>query len=93
MKRGLAILIGLMVALGASLGGVSPAAASHEIVIGLQCDRTGATQVVGVNWCPGYHDYVALVNSKGGKFVKATEWFKAYPDVLSKHIKEAGAKK
>ncbi|MBI2527841.1 MAG: ABC transporter substrate-binding protein [Candidatus Rokubacteria bacterium] len=66
MKRGLAILIGLMVALGASLGGVSPAAASHEIVIGLQCDRTGATQVVGVNWCPGYHDYVALVNSKGG---------------------------
>jgi branched-chain amino acid transport system substrate-binding protein len=45
---------------------VSPAAASHEIVIGLQCDRTGATQTVGVNWCPGYHDYVALVNSKGG---------------------------
>jgi branched-chain amino acid transport system substrate-binding protein len=66
MRRGLAVLIGVAVAFGATLGGVSPAAASHEIVIGLQCDRTGATQTVGVNWCPGYHDYVALVNSKGG---------------------------
>jgi len=65
MRKCLAILIGLATAFGASLGGVSPAA-GQEIVIGLQCDRTGATQVVGVNWCPGYHDYVALVNSKGG---------------------------
>jgi branched-chain amino acid transport system substrate-binding protein len=37
-----------------------------DIVIGLQCDRTGATQIVGVVLCPGFHDYVALVNSKGG---------------------------
>jgi len=66
MRRVLAVLIGVAVAFGATPGGVSPAAASHEIVIGLQCDRTGATQTVGVNWCPGYHDYVALVNSKGG---------------------------
>jgi len=65
MRKCLAILIGLATAFGASLGGVSPAA-GQEIVIGLQCDRTGATQNVGVNWCPGYHDYVALVNSKGG---------------------------
>jgi branched-chain amino acid transport system substrate-binding protein len=37
-----------------------------DIVLGLQCDRTGATQTVGVFLCPGYHDYIALVNSKGG---------------------------
>jgi branched-chain amino acid transport system substrate-binding protein len=49
-----------------ALGGVSGAQASHEIVIGLQCDRTGATQTVGVVLCPGYHDYINLVNAKGG---------------------------
>jgi branched-chain amino acid transport system substrate-binding protein len=43
-----------------------PIQAAQDIVIGLQCDRTGPTQVVGVELCPGYHDYVALVNSKGG---------------------------
>jgi branched-chain amino acid transport system substrate-binding protein len=58
----LAALIGVAVA----LGGVSPAAANHEIVIGIQCDRTGATQIVGTVLCPGEHDYIALVNSKGG---------------------------
>jgi branched-chain amino acid transport system substrate-binding protein len=62
MKRILAIVIGL--ALG--VGTAGPAAADHEIVIGLQCDRTGATQTVGVVLCPGYHDYIRLVNAKGG---------------------------
>jgi branched-chain amino acid transport system substrate-binding protein len=42
------------------------ALAQKDIVIGLQCDRTGPTQTVGVFLCPGYHDYIALVNSKGG---------------------------
>ena len=37
-----------------------------EIVVGLQCDRTGPTQTVGTFLCPGYHDYVKLVNSRGG---------------------------
>ncbi len=41
-------------------------AQQKELVFGLQCDRTGPTANVGVNLCPGYHDYVALVNSKGG---------------------------
>ena len=50
----------------AALGFAIPAAAQKEIVIGLQCDRTGPTQTVGVFLCPGYHDYIALVNSKGG---------------------------
>ncbi len=48
------------------LGLAAPAAAQKEIVIGLQCDRTGATQTVGVVFCPGNHDYLALVNSTGG---------------------------
>ena len=41
-------------------------AQEKELVFGPQCDRTGATQTVGVFLCPGYHDYIALVNSKGG---------------------------
>src|SRR6516165_11839582 len=38
----------------------------REIVIGIECDRTGPTQIVGVNICPGYQDYINLVNSRGG---------------------------
>lgn len=41
-------------------------AQEKEVVIGVQCDRTGVTQIVGTSLCPGYHDYVALVNSRGG---------------------------
>ena len=66
MRRFLAIVLGLMVASGVALGAPAPAAPNQEIVVGLQCDRTGATQTVGVHLCPGYHDYVNLVNSKGG---------------------------
>jgi branched-chain amino acid transport system substrate-binding protein len=55
-----------LVALAGLLGTVTPALAGHEIVIGLQCDRTGATQIVGTVLCPAFHDYVALINSKGG---------------------------
>ena len=35
-------------------------------MFGLQCDRTGPTANVGTVLCPGYQDYIALVNSKGG---------------------------
>ena len=35
-------------------------------MFGLQCDRTGPTQTVGMYLCPGYHDYISLLNSKGG---------------------------
>ena len=38
----------------------------REIVIGVLCDRTGPTQIVGVNMCPAYHDYINLVNQRGG---------------------------
>jgi branched-chain amino acid transport system substrate-binding protein len=66
MKRALSLLVGLLLVAGVTLGAPAPASAQKEIVLGLQCDRTGATQTVGVNLCPGYHDYVNLVNSKGG---------------------------
>jgi branched-chain amino acid transport system substrate-binding protein len=66
MKRALSLVIGLLLVAGVTLGAPAPASAQKEVVLGLQCDRTGATQLVGVNLCPGYHDYVALVNSKGG---------------------------
>ncbi|HEY7364063.1 MAG TPA: ABC transporter substrate-binding protein [Methylomirabilota bacterium] len=62
--RVLAMLLAGFIA--SAVAGAGPARASNEIVLGLQCDRTGATQTVGVNLCPGYHDYVRLINAKGG---------------------------
>jgi branched-chain amino acid transport system substrate-binding protein len=55
----------LIVALVVGVG-VAPAAADHVIKIGGQCDRTGATKLVGVEICPGIADYVKLINKKGG---------------------------
>ena len=49
-----------------ALAAGSAGAQDKELVFGLQCDRTGATQTVGIFLCPGYHDYISLVNSKGG---------------------------
>jgi branched-chain amino acid transport system substrate-binding protein len=49
-----------------ALGSGALAAQEKEVVIGLQCDRTGATQTVGLFLCPGYHDYISLLNRKGG---------------------------
>ena len=59
-------LLAVFSAIVVTLGVAIPIHAAQDIVIGLQCDRTGPTQVVGVVLCPGYHDYVDLVNSKGG---------------------------
>jgi branched-chain amino acid transport system substrate-binding protein len=66
MRKYLIVVVAMFVAMAGLVGSVTPASASHEIVIGMQCDRTGATQIVGTVLCPGFHDYVALVNSKGG---------------------------
>jgi branched-chain amino acid transport system substrate-binding protein len=41
-------------------------AQGKEIVFGVQCDRTGPTATVGTVLCPGYRDYIDMVNSKGG---------------------------
>jgi branched-chain amino acid transport system substrate-binding protein len=35
---------------------------------------------------------VQIWQVKGGKFVKSTDWFAAYPDVVAKHIKKAASK-
>ena len=95
MKRCLVVLMGLALVGGV---GAAPAMASHEIVIGLLCDRTGATQVVGVNLCPGSHDYVKLVNSKGGveghkiKLIEVDHEYKVPPAVEAyERFKKEGA--
>jgi len=63
MPRVLSLCLGAGAAF--ALAGVAPASAK-ELLFGLMCDRTGPTQTVGVNLCPGYHDYIKLVNAKGG---------------------------
>jgi branched-chain amino acid transport system substrate-binding protein len=66
MRKHLTVAVAALVAMAGLFGSVTPASANHEIVVGVQCDRTGATQIVGTVICPGVHDYIALVNSKGG---------------------------
>jgi len=61
-----ALLLGGGVAMSLT---ASPAAAQQfkgEIVIGMQCDRTGPTQITGTTFCPAEHDYEAVINAKGG---------------------------
>ena len=49
------------------LGLTGPASAQQkEVLIGMQCDRTGATQITGVVLCPAMHDYYDLTNAAGG---------------------------
>jgi len=60
-KTGLALVMGAATALG-SAG--TAAAQEKKIVIGVQCDRTGATQIVGTVLCPAMHDYFAVANQK-----------------------------
>ena len=36
---------------------------------------------------------VQIWQVKGGKFVKASDWFSAYPEVVARHIGQAAAKK
>src|SRR5205809_2799561 len=97
MRFYLAILTALLVAAG-SLVGAPPSSAQSkaDIVIGVQCDRTGPTQIVGTVLCPGIHDYIALVNSKGGveghkiKALEVDNEYKVPPAVESyeRHKKE-----
>jgi branched-chain amino acid transport system substrate-binding protein len=54
-----------MAAAGLAWAG-SAQAAPKTITIGVQCDRTGPTQIVGTALCPGIHDYISLINSQGG---------------------------
>jgi branched-chain amino acid transport system substrate-binding protein len=67
MRHFLAIAMALVLGGGSLLvAETAPAQTKADIVIGAQCDRTGPTQIVGTVLCPGFNDYIALVNSKGG---------------------------
>jgi branched-chain amino acid transport system substrate-binding protein len=97
MTQFLAILTALVL-VGSSVLAPGPSLAQSrgEIIIGAQCDRTGATQIVGTVLCPGFHDYIALVNSKGGvegyklKALEIDHEYKVPPAVESyeRHKKE-----
>ena len=99
MRNVLAIVLALLLG-GTSLLAPVPSAAQSkgEVVIGVQCDRTGATQIVGTVLCPGFHDYVALVNSKGGvegfkiKALEVDHEYKVPPSIESyERFKQEGA--
>ena len=62
-KRALALATVSACAVGIAGGA---AAQQKDVMIGEQCDRTGPTQIVGVNLCPAIMDYVNLINSRGG---------------------------
>jgi len=99
MRQFLAIATALIVATGSLLtASASFAQSKSEIVIGVQCDRTGPTQIVGTVLCPGFHDYIALVNSKGGvdghplKALEIDHEYKVPPAVESyERFKKEGA--
>src|SRR5262244_1036229 len=98
MRKVRITLVAALVAVTGALGLAGPAAAQKEIVIGMQCDRTGATQIVGTVICPGIHDYIALVNSKGGvegykiKALEVDHEYKVPPAVESyERFKKEGA--
>lgn len=56
----LALMAGAAMALG--LAGTATAQ-QKKIVIGVTCDRTGPTQIVGTVLCPGEHDYFDYINA------------------------------
>jgi branched-chain amino acid transport system substrate-binding protein len=90
-------VLSLGVGLGFAAFGVAQAA-DKTILIGMQCDRTGPTQVVGTKLCPGTHDYIDLINSQGGVDgwkIDAEEVDNAYqvPPAIEEyeHAKQQGA--
>lgn len=65
MTRKSVTALALMVGAATGLGLAGTATAQEKkIVIGVQCDRTGPTQIVGTVLCPAMHDYFNYVNSK-----------------------------
>ncbi|HEY6982050.1 ABC transporter substrate-binding protein [Reyranella sp.] len=91
--------LGVAVAAGTLAFGAGEAFAQQkEVVFGLQCDRTGPTALVGTVLCPGYHDYIDLVNSKGGvdgykiKVIEVDNEYKVPPAVEAhERFKKEGA--
>jgi branched-chain amino acid transport system substrate-binding protein len=65
MTRKSMTALALMVGAAAGLGLAGTAAAQQKkIVIGVQCDRTGPTQIVGTVLCPAMHDYFKYANNQ-----------------------------
>src|SRR4051794_33199741 len=64
-RSGTVLALALSAAAIVSLAGAA-AAQQKEVMIGMQCDRTGATQITGVVLCPAMHDYYDLINAGGG---------------------------
>ncbi|HXC91849.1 MAG TPA: ABC transporter substrate-binding protein [Stellaceae bacterium] len=59
------VAVGLTLAAGLAVA-IPAMAQDKVVVIGVQCDRTGPTQITGVALCPAMQDYYNLVNSQGG---------------------------
>ena len=65
-RRAVMIALALSAAAGMGLTAEPVSAQQKEVLIGMQCDRTGATQITGVVLCPAMHDYYDLINAAGG---------------------------
>jgi branched-chain amino acid transport system substrate-binding protein len=91
-------VLGLAVATGSLAIASSAFAQGKELVFGLQCDRTGPTATVGQVLCPGYHDYIDMLNSKGGiegykvKVIEVDNEYKVPPAIEAhERFKKEGA--
>ena len=58
---GFGVIVAVL-ALGAAVGLTQ----GKVLKIGNFCDRLGPTQTIGVKYCVGFHDYMDLVNGRGG---------------------------
>jgi branched-chain amino acid transport system substrate-binding protein len=47
-------------------GSTVPAPTGTPITVGSLCDRSGATQLIGVIYCPAFLDYIDMVNERQG---------------------------
>src|SRR5690242_1702650 len=69
-SRGRSWALALGAAGGLAVGALALAgtasAQEKKVLIGLQCDRTGPTQIVGTVLCPALQDYYSYINSQGG---------------------------
>ena len=65
-RRAVIVALALSAAAGMGLATEPASAQQKEVPIGMQCDRTGATQITGVVLCPAMHDYYDLINAAGG---------------------------
>jgi branched-chain amino acid transport system substrate-binding protein len=87
MKKRRAAIFGFTVSLTGAAWFADPAAAQQkELLIGMQCDRTGATQITGVVLCPAMHDYYDLINAGGG-----VEGYKIKADEIDNEYKVPAA--